>query len=243
MLQEIIYAIIQSATEFLPVSSSGHLALISNLIGEPDLSFFVMLHLASLITVIVFTRKELYNLASFNPKYKKLWLFLITATIPAGIVGLLLRKTIEASFSSLLFLSFAFIFTGIILFLTQYTKATSNFSIKNSLLIGIFQAISIFPGISRSGMTISSALFSGIEKEKAARFSFLLFIPVTLGAFVLELNQLKINSSAIVAFFICLILSIFFLNLLVLIIKKEKFWMFSFYCWLLGIISLILYLR
>lgn len=243
MLNEIIYAIIQSATEFLPVSSSGHLALISNLISSPDVSLFTSLHLASLLAVIIFTRKEIYNLITLKKEYRKLLVYLIIATIPAGIFGLLLKEIVESSFSSYLFLSFGFLFTGIILFLTKYTKEKSKFNIKNSLLIGLFQAIAIFPAISRSGMTISSALFSGINKEKAAKFSFLLFIPVSLGAFLLESENLVINSSVIVSFILCIILSLLFLNILTIIIKKDKFWLFSVYCFVLSIISFILYLK
>ena len=241
MLTEIILAIIQAATEFLPVSSSGHLALISNLISQPDLFFFTSLHLASLFAVLIFSRKEIKELVTFNPKYRKLWLYLLLATIPAGIVGFLFQDYIEKSFSSLLFLGLAFIFTGIISLLTKFTWVYSKLNIKNSLIIGFFQVLALFPGVSRSGMTISAGLFSGLEKEKAARFSFLLFIPLALGAFILELKDFYINFSLIISFFLCLVLSLLFLNLLVYIIKKGNFWLFSIYCFLVGLISLILY--
>ena len=189
MLNEIILAIVQAITEFLPISSSGHLALISNLISSPDLFFFTALHLASLLAVVIFTRSEIKNLITFDRKYRKLWLYLIIATIPAGIVGLLFSDIIEKTLSSFLFLGIAFIFTGIILFLTRVAYPHSNLNWKNSLLTGVFQALAVFPGISRSGMTISSAMISGIDREKAARFSFLLFIPLALGAFILELKN------------------------------------------------------
>jgi undecaprenyl-diphosphatase len=241
MINEIILAIIQAATEFLPISSSGHLALFSNLISEPNLFFFTVLHLASLIAVLIFTRKEIFALLSFNKKYRKLWLYLIIATIPAGLVGLFFKEIIEKTFSSFLFLGFAFLFTSIILFLTKFTKVYSKFNLKNSLVIGLFQVFALFPGVSRSGMTISAGLFSGIEREEAAKFSFLLFIPLSIGAFLLESSEIYFSFSLIISFIICLILSLLFLRLILIIVKKQKFWIFSIYCFILAIISFILY--
>ncbi len=154
MLNKIILAVIQAATEFLPVSSSGHLALISNLISEPDLFFFTVLHLASLIAVIIFTRGEIRQLLSFDKKYRKMWIYLIIAIIPAIGIGFLFRNTIEKTFSSLLFVGVAFIFTAAVLFLTKFAKTRTHLNAKNSIIIGLFQALALFPGVSRSGMTI-----------------------------------------------------------------------------------------
>ncbi|MDO8516840.1 MAG: undecaprenyl-diphosphate phosphatase [Nanoarchaeota archaeon] len=241
MLNEIIYAVIQSATEFFPVSSSGHLALVSNLISQPNLFLFTVLHIASLFAVLIFTRKEIFELLKFKKETRKMWIYLIIATIPAALFGFFFKNYIESAFSSILFLGIAFIFTGIVLLFTRTSKSFSELNIKNSLFIGLFQVLALFPGISRSGMSISAGLFSGIEKEKAVKFSFLLFIPLALGAFILELGDFYINISIIIAFFICLFLSLLFLNLLTLIIKKNRFWMFSIYCFIIGIISLALY--
>jgi len=244
MLIELLLAVIQSATEFLPVSSSGHLALVDLILKQnPNLFFFTTLHLASLLAVIIFTRKEIGGLLSFRKEYRRLWIYLIIATIPAMLFGLLFKDMIERAFSSLLFLGLAFMFTGVILFFTKFARVTGKLSLKKSLLIGIFQALALFPGVSRSGMTISSGMFSGIEKEKAARFSFLMFIPVSLGAFLLELNNFYIDAGIITAFFVCVVFSLLFLNLLVFVIKKDKFWIFSIYCWIIGILSLILFFR
>lgn len=243
MLNEIIYAIIQSATEFLPVSSSGHLALISNIISKPDLFLFTALHLASLFAVLVFTRKEIIELFQFKEESRKLWIYLIIATIPAALFGFFFKETIEKAFSSYLFLGIAFMFTGIILLVTRFSKGYSELNIKSSIIIGLFQVLALFPGISRSGMTISAGFFSGIDREKAAKMSFLLFIPLALGAFVLELNNFTINAAIIISFFICAILSFLFLSLLTTIIKKGKFWMFSFYCFVIGLICLMLYFK
>ncbi|MCK5321364.1 undecaprenyl-diphosphate phosphatase [Candidatus Pacearchaeota archaeon] len=243
MLTEIILAIVQAATEFLPVSSSGHLSLVSNLISKPNLFFFTTLHLASLIAVLIFTRKEIFSLLKFDKKSKPLWTFLIIATAPAAIFGFLFHEIIEKMFSSYLFLGIAFIFTGIILLLTKFTKVTSKFNTKNALVIGLFQVLALFPGISRSGMTISSGMFLGLNREKAARFSFLLLIPLVLAAFIFKLGTAYISVSLVVAFFICLFTSLLFLNLLTKMIKDNKFWLFGFYCLAIGIITLLIYFR
>jgi len=244
MLYEIFLAFIQAATEFLPVSSSGHLALVEIIFKQkPDMFFFITLHLASLLAVVIFTRKEIIKLISFNREYRKMWVYLIIATIPAAIFGYFLESKIESSFSSLLFLGLAFMFTGVILLSTKFANVFSEISWKHSIFIGLFQVLALFPGVSRSGMTISAGLFSGLEREESAKFSFLLSIPVILGAFLLELIKTPLNLSLmyswIIPFFICVLFSLLFLNFLYYIVKKGNFWMFSFYCFIIGILVLI----
>jgi len=245
MLYQIIYAIIQAATEFLPISSSGHLALASGFFSDSAFDFFVILHLASLIAVLFYTRCEIKELLTFKKKFRKMWLYLIIATIPAALAGFLFRDLIKKTFSSLLFLGIAFAFTGIILFLTKDSKSKSKLGFRSSIFIGLFQIIALFPGISRSGMTISAALFNGIDKERAVKFSFLLYIPLSIGAFILEEKHVGLNNlitfNHLVGFCVCLILSVFFLNLLSVIIKKRKFWVFSIYCWFISLVCFILH--
>jgi len=243
MTNEVFLAIIQAVTEFLPISSSGHLALISNLMGKPDLFFITTLHLASLLAVLIFLRKEIRQLLSFDKKYHKLWLYLILASIPAVLFGFLFKKTIEVSLSSFLVLGVSFFFTGIILLSTKFAHEYSKLNWKNSLVIGLFQILALFPGVSRSGMTISAGLFSGLKREKAVRFSFLLFIPVALGAMILELGEAYFSFSLLVSFVICFILSYVFLNVLYIVVKNGKFWLFSIYAFIVGLISLWLYFR
>ena len=240
MVSKIFLAIVQAATEFLPISSSGHLAILSNIISEPNLYFISVLHAASLIAVIIFTRKELWLLISFNKPYRRMWLYLISATIPAVLIGFLFKDAIERMFSSVTFIGIAFIFTGLILFITRFARTRTGLNPVNSLLIGLFQALALFPGVSRSGMTISSALFFGVEREKAAKFSFLLFIPLSLGALAVSAkDKLYIDAALAVSFITCAVFSLIFLNLLYIIVKKGKFWMFSFYCFAAGIVSLL----
>ncbi|MFH1451738.1 MAG: undecaprenyl-diphosphate phosphatase [archaeon] len=242
MLNEILLALIQAATEFLPISSSGHLALVSNIISQPNLFFFTTLHLASLIAVLIFTRKEIKDLITFKQESKPLWIYIILATIPAALVGYFFNDIIEKAFSSLLFISAAFFFTGIILLLTRLAPNTKRkLTIKSSIIIGIFQVLALFPGVSRSGMTISSGFFQGINREKAAKFSFLLFIPLAVGAFILESGKAYFNLSLVISFIVCLLTSLLFLNLLLKIIVKNKFWLFGFYCFLISIVTLLIH--
>lgn len=242
MFNEIILAIVQAATEFLPVSSSGHLALISNLMSQkPSLFFFTMLHLASLFAVLIFTRKEIFDLIKFDLESRKMWIYLIIATIPAGFAGFFLKDYIEASLSSTLFLGIAFIFTGIILIATRGFGDKVHLNKKNSLVIGLFQALAVFPGISRSGMTISSGLFLGLPRERAAKFSFLLAIPLILGATILEIGKFYFSWSLLVSFILCTILSLIFLNVLMRTLNKGYFWIFGFYCLIVGIFNMIIY--
>ncbi|HLD98430.1 MAG TPA: undecaprenyl-diphosphate phosphatase [Candidatus Nanoarchaeia archaeon] len=249
MLNEIIMAVIQAITEFLPISSDGHLALYSNLFSEPNLFFIIFLHIASLLAVLIFTRKEILFLFTFTKEARKLWLYLIIATIPGALFGFFLKNIIETTFSSLLITGIGFLFTGTILIFSKFPRRKSKLNMKNSLIIGLFQMLALLPGVSRSGMTISTGIFNGIEKEKAVKFSFLLFIPLAIGAFSLEMFNYYTKSIEItvpfitlaIAFIICFTLSLLFLNLLTLIIKKDKFWMFSIYCYIIGIITIILY--
>jgi len=242
MINEIMLAIIQAVTEFLPISSSGHLALFSNLFTKTDIFLFTVLHLASLLAVIIFTRKEIAFLLKFNRDSRPLWGYLVIASIPAAFAGIFLTRLIESTFASLLFLAITFFITGVVLFLTKYSTGNKKLNKKSALLIGLFQVLALFPGISRSGMTISAGMFAGVGRERAARFSFLLLIPLALGAFALEFKEAYFSFTLVLSFFVCLLLSLLFLKFLLRIVRNNHFWLFSFYCWLLAIISLLLWL-
>ena len=233
MLDEIILAIIQAATEFLPISSDGHLALASNLLGEPNLFFITFLHLASLFAVVIFTRKEIAEILRFKKESWRLLKYILIGIIPAILAGLFLNNFIESTLTSYLLIGIFFFFTGMIVFLTKFARPSKNLlSNKSSFAIGLMQVLALLPGISRSGMTISTGLFLGIEKEKAVKFSFLMFIPLAIGAFLLEFvkHSDEIVSipvlTLILSFAVCFILSLLFLNLLNYIVKKNKFWVF-----------------
>ena len=242
MVNEILMAIVQAATEFLPVSSSGHLALLSNLISEPNLFLITVLHFASLFAVLIFTRREIYKLVTFQKNYRKMWLYLIIGTIPAALFGFFFKSSIESALSSYLFLGIAFLFTGFILLITKFVHNHAKLDLKNSVFIGLFQVLALFPGVSRSGMTISAGLFTGIKKSEAVKFSFLLFIPLVLGAMVLQIGNAYFSMTLLWAFLICFALSWVFLNLVYLLVEKNYFWVFSIYAFILGVVSLALWL-
>ena len=245
MLEEILLAFIQAATEYLPISSSGHLAMFGNAFQNTSIFLFTLLHFASLLAVIVFLRKDLIELFKFKKESLKIWKYWILATIPAAIVGFFFSEQIESLFTSYLFLGIAFLFTGCILFLTKFSKdKKKKLSTKSSTGIGLAQVLALFPGVSRSGMTISAGLFQGIDKEKAARFSFLLFIPLSLGAFILEsikVQTIVFTPTILISFIVCFLFSLLFLNLLTRIIKTNYFWVFSIYCCVIGILNIIFF--
>jgi undecaprenyl-diphosphatase len=241
MLTEILLAIIQAATEFLPISSSGHLALFANVFSQPSLFYFTILHIASLLAVLIFTRKEIGKLLTFEKKYNKMWLYLIIGTIPAAFMGFFFKSFIETSMSSYLIIGSSFLFTSVLLFSTKYYSGNEKISYKSSIGVGLMQCFALLPGVSRSGTTISTARFFGINKEEAFKFSFLLFIPLSLGAMLLELGNFYFSWSLLISFFSCFFFSLLFLNLLYNILQKNKFWMFGFYCLFVGIVCLVIH--
>lgn len=251
MLNEIILALIQALTEFLPISSDGHLALVSNILQEPNLFFITFLHLASLFAVIIFTRKEIAEILKFKKESWKLIKYLIIGIIPAGLAGLFFSDLIESTLTSYLLIGIFFFFTGIIVFSTKFIKqpkTPNKLSNKSAFSIGLMQILALLPGVSRSGMTISTAMFFGIEKEKAVKFSFLMFIPLALAAFILEAIKysgeiISIPTlTLIVSFAVCFLFSLLFLNLLNYIVKNNKFWIFGIYCFVIGAVSILLYI-
>lgn len=235
-------SIVQAATEFLPISSSGHLALVSHFISTPNLAFFVLLHLASLVAVLIFTRKEIWRLLHFKKQDRKYLIYLLVGIIPAGIFGLILKDFIEAQMNSLLFIGSAFVFSGAVILMTLGSKNKNKIQFRSSLLIGLAQVLALFPGVSRSGMTISSAKIMGIKGEDAFKFSFLMFIPLILGATLLEFGAITSFSLwMLIPFVVCVFASLFFLSILRKVVISNKFWMFSIYCFLIGILSFALW--
>jgi undecaprenyl-diphosphatase len=190
-LQAFILGTVQGLTEFLPVSSSGHLVLFQNIFGlrENVLTFDIAVHVATMIAVIAVFRKDVLEILK-RPLGKMTWL-LVIGTLPAVLVGLTLKKSIETLFESGKTLGMEFIATGIVLWLVESVrtgrKKQEETSAVDALWIGTAQAVAILPAVSRSGLTIAGALFRGLNREFAAKFSFLLSIPAILGAAVLDL--------------------------------------------------------
>ena len=267
IIQAIILGIVQGLTEFLPVSSSAHLVFMTDLLGLPqNVAFDTILHLGTLVAVVGYFWKDVLLIISsfissvldiFRGKFKagleekpfkKLSWLLIIGTIPAGKAGILFQKQFEALFSDVLYVGFFLIVTGLLLWGAERvkpgTKDVKDITFKNAIAIGIFQAIAIAPGISRSGATISAGLFSGLNRELAARFSFLLSIPAILGAAVVQMrhiNNVDISTLTMIAGFLAaMIFGYLAIKLLLKIIKERTLMIFAYYCWIVGVAAIII---
>lgn len=256
-LQMVILAVIQGLTEFLPVSSSGHLVLTQHFMGamEGDLFFDIVLHVGTLGSVLVVYRKEIFRLLRFDKPALGYILSLVVATLPAVVVGLLAKDFIDGLFHSPLFAAGGLILTSLILFSTHLAKDPVSdlpepweprpVPLLKSLLIGIAQGFAILPGISRSGSTIASSLWLRLPRAEAARFSFLLSIPAIGGALVLQLlggefagrSDLGLLALAAVVAFVVGLLAIRWTALAVV---QAHFWKFGFYCILAGLLAFLI---
>lgn len=243
IIQVIILSIVQGVTEWFPISSSGHLAIFHNIFGFSSLSFDVFLHFASILAVIFIFFNDIIDI--FKKKQIKYILLIIIAIIPAGIIGFLFKSQIEGFFSNLLFLGIFFIISGGIVYSTRFAKEKIDKKLTwfDSLFIGIFQAIAILPGISRSGATISSGLFRGLKKAESVRFAFIIAIPVILGASLVEAKDIVFGDISYVylisAFIITFIVSLAAIKLLLKILKSERFYWFGIYNAIVGILLVI----
>jgi undecaprenyl-diphosphatase len=269
MFTAVWLGIVQGLTEFFPVSSSGHLVLAQKLFGvEGDMLVFdIFVHFGTLLAVFVVFRKQIIELLtgffggtsqalsgkkalkdvySDSQSFKTATAILI-GTIPAGIVGIVFKDSIEGLFTSEKAVLYSMLFTGCILFLTFLAgKSEKKIGLISGILIGIAQAVAIAPGVSRSGMTISSALFLGIKREDAGEFSFLLSLPAILGATVLALKDCfeagamsfspEIAIAGILASFISGWLSLVFL---MKIVRSGKIGYFGFYCLAVSIAGIL----
>jgi undecaprenyl-diphosphatase len=208
IFQAILLGAIQGITEFLPVSSSGHLVLFQRIFGitEPALFFDTMVHVGTLAAVFVVLWKDIWGI--LRRIIQPVTFYLIVATLPAVIFALLFKDSIENAFSSGSFLGFAFLITSALLIVAELlskktgkpdksgesTAAKKEMKWPDALIIGLLQAVAIVPGVSRSGSTLSGALSRGLDRDFAARFSFLLSIPAILGALVLQIGDLAENA-------------------------------------------------
>lgn len=251
-----VLGIVQGLAEFLPISSSGHLALLEHLFHlsqSQRLSYTAFFHLGTFLALLFYFRKKIYYLITDTFNYTsrekqkvslKTILLIIVGTIPIGIVGHLLKNQIDTSFQNPLYSAIFLLITGVVLFLTKFSKEIkTDINYSDAVLIGLAQAIAVFPGISRSGATISIALFLGLPSEKSFEFSFLLSIPAVLGANILLLKDISFNLSTLTIVFsliIPFIVGIISLSLLQKIVIAKRLYYFSYYCWLVGIIALLL---
>ena len=255
----ILLGIVQGLIEFLPVSSSGHLVLLQRVfdVQEPSLFFDTMLHFGTLLAVFVVLWKDIWAL--LKKPIQPLTGYLILGTIPAVIAALTFRDVIEDIFISAKFLGFCFLITAVLLVTAELLsrrsknnsnlKKAENINWLDALFIGIMQALAIPPGISRSGATISGALFRKLDRDFAARFSFLLSIPAILGAVVLHAKDLAVESGTagsgieaapvIAGTLTAAIVGFFAVKLMLKIIRERSLFGFAIYTGVLGILVLI----
>ena len=256
-LESILLGVIQGLTEFLPISSSGHLEISKAILGntlsnKESLLFTIVLHTATAFSTIFFFRKDLLNIFKgiFLKNYNESHDFSISiliSMIPAVLVGLFFEETINSLFDGNLILVGSMLYiTALLLFLSDFLKLKKNeISFKNSFLIGLSQAIAILPGISRSGATIASAVILGIEREQAARFSFIMVIPLILGSMAKSILKHGMSFenfdliSLILGFLSAFITGLFACKWMILLVKKSKLYYFSIYCCIVG--SIIIY--
>lgn len=255
-IEALILGIIQGLTEFLPVSSSGHLELAKVLMNdqsvpEESMLFTVVLHAATALSTIVVFRNEILEIIKglFQFKWNEESQFsvkIIISMIPAAIIGVLFNDEIEALFErQVLLVGAMLLITGLLLFLADRAKSTEkNVSFFHSLIIGISQAIAILPGISRSGATIATSVILGIDRSKAARFSFLMVIPLILGKMAKDMLdgtidvQRDVNLGLAIGFIAAFISGLFACKWMIALVKKAQLKYFSYYCFIVGMLAI-----
>lgn len=263
LLKAVILGVVQGATEFLPISSSGHLVIGSELLSfqEQGILFEVFLHLGTLLSVCVAFRKELFQMVKAPLAFVKkemtpslsqylLWdVYVILATLPAVFVGLFFKDYVEQAFGNVLVVYCALLVTGLMMTLTGRTKDSGGeLKTRNAILIGCAQACAIIPGLSRSGSTIFAGMLLGIEREKVARFSFIMSIPAIVGASVLQLSGLVDNPPAVdsiinigVGAITSAITGYFAIILLMDLLKRNRLPWFGYYCFCVSAIGFLHY--
>ena len=250
LLESILLGFIQGITEFLPISSSGHLVIGNHILGikNDDILFEVIVHLATLLAIIYYYKNDIIDICkgTFNKNKNDLeyLLFLIISTIPAVLIGLIFNNQIKFLYN-IKYVPFFLLLTGFILFLSKFAKEKPlKLNYVFVFIIGLSQAFAILPGISRSGITITTALLLGINRKEASKFSFFMAIPVIVGALFLELTKLNQVSphnigNLTIGFIVSAFVGYFSISWLIKLINKLHFWKFSFYTWSIGIIFLI----
>ena len=237
-LQVIFLGVLQGLTEFLPVSSSGHLVIAQSLMSgfdQPGVLFDVVLHLATAVAIVIYFRERLLNLGLREAG------LLVAGSVPVLIVGLTARSSVESLFSSVTVVGLALILTAGLNFMTD--RATGRRQMMgwvDAVFVGVFQAMAIVPGLSRSGSTIFAGTVMGVDRKKAAEFSFLLSVPAIVGASLLEVISHGFQGGSgvgiyIVGFFVSLFASVIGIGLMMRVLTERRFKYFAGYCLVVGL--------
>jgi len=256
-LDALILGAVQGLTEFLPVSSSGHLEIGKVLLGDQSmpqesLLFTVVVHFATALSTIIVFRKDIVEIIQGIFQFKwndefKYSLKIILSMVPAVFIGLVFSDQLESLFSGdILFVGFMLMVTALLLWLADKAKkSTKKVSFTNAFVIGVAQAIAILPGISRSGATIATSVLLGIDRERAARFSFLMVVPLILGKMAKDILSGDISTETanlgilITGFLAAFVFGIIACTWMISIVKKSKLSYFAIYCFIIGVISIV----
>jgi undecaprenyl-diphosphatase len=268
-IEAIVLGTIQGLTEFLPVSSSGHLVLFQNLFGlhEPELLFDICLHVGTLLAVLIVFYREileilkalfqipgrmktaggLMQLCQADPSIR-MALLIVVGSIPTAVIGLLFKEITDQLFGSITVVGCMLLVTGTLLWLTRRIRgegrSVGQATLRDALIIGTVQGLAILPGISRSGSTIATALFLGVDRKLAGRYSFLLSIPAIVGALVLGLDTPELHTTIpmgtiIAGSVISALVGWLALVILLRVVDRGQLHRFAPYCWLVGIMTLV----
>lgn len=256
ILQAAILGLVQGLGEFLPISSSAHLVIVPWLFNweDPGLTFDIALHIGTLIAVVIYFWKDWLQLSTkgvtdARSREGRLFWYLVLATIPGAAIGLLLEKKAETIFRNPVLIAIMLIALGIVLYWVDRRSSkkieAENISLKTSFLIGLSQALAIIPGVSRSGITMTTGLFLGLTREGAARFSFLLSAPIIFGAAIVKLphiiaNPAVITTNFIVGMVVSCVTGIASIGFLLRYVQKKTFLPFVWYRFILGAVVLII---
>jgi len=254
LFESIILGLVQGLTEFLPVSSSGHLVIFQKFLGvnEPGVTLEIILHFGTLLSVFTVFGRDIINLlhSPLDPPKKRFLLMLAIGVIPTGAIGLALKGYVDQIFSSVFLVGAMLIVTGGLLkfmaLLPVGEKDVRKMKIKDALLIGLLQGVAIIPGISRSGATITAAIWRGLDRDLAVRYSFMISIPVILGATLLEAKDLAVagfEQTLLTNYFIggavAFLSGVMAIKTFIKLLKERKFDYFAYYCWAVGLAIII----
>jgi undecaprenyl-diphosphatase len=265
-LESFFVALLQGVTEFLPISSSGHIVVAQALLGqdlELGMVFNIFTHAGTLGSIVIYFYKDLREMvvAAFQlllhprqiverwheDKAIRFIVYVLLSMIPAGVAGFTVRHQLDAAFANPIGVSWMFLFTGSFLFATKYfDEGVKKLNVANTFIVGIAQAVSLIPGVSRSGATISMAVFLGINRADIARFTFIMMLPVVAGATLVELMDIGSGSvesayfpHLALGFVVSLIAGYYALKYLIALFKSKGIHYFAYYCWAVGIFGLI----
>lgn len=257
ILEAILIGIIQGLTEFLPVSSSGHIELSKEILGttiegEENVMFTVVLHAATALSTLVVFRKEIIEILKGLFQFKwndefKFSLKIIISMFPAAIVGVVFKEEIDAFFTGeIMLVGLMLLVTGVVLFLADRARNTNkDVGVLEAIVVGVSQAIAILPGISRSGATIGTSVLLGIDRTKAAKFSFLMVVPLIFGkmAKLILDGEISFQSNDILAygagFLAAFVVGLLACTWMIALVKKSQLKYFSFYCFIVGTIAIV----